>query len=81
MKTIDERNYLSDEGKVFMDKNTKEIMGWGICLGDDDSIENYEEMDCPEEYKGNPEYDNAIPEDTEKESQYFNKRKKQMEVK
>ena len=43
MKTINDRHYLSDEGKVFIHKETKDIMGWGICLGDNDSIENYEE--------------------------------------
>ena len=63
MKTINERNYLSDEGKVFHNKETKVIMGWGICLGTTDSIENYEEIDCPEEYKGNRDYDNTVKEE------------------
>ena len=62
MKTIDEKNYLSDAGKVFINKTTQEIMGWGICLGDEDSIDNYEEVDCPEEYKGNQDYDNTVKE-------------------
>lgn len=62
MKTTGNRNYLSDNGKVFQNKDTKDIMGWGICLGDNDSIDNYEEIDCPEEYKGNREYDNTIEE-------------------
>lgn len=60
MKTINEKNYLSDKGKVFISKNTQEIMGWGICLGNNDSIDNYEEVDCPEEYKGDHDYDNTI---------------------
>ena len=63
MKTINDRNYLSDEGKVFQHKESKNIMGWGLCLGDIDSIENYEEIDCPEEYKGNPDYDNTVKEE------------------
>ena len=63
MKSINERQYLSDEGKVFIHKETNEIMGWGICLGDNDSIDNYEEIDCPEEYKGNQDYDNLIDEE------------------
>ena len=60
MKQIDERNYLSDEGKVFMEKETDIICGWGICLGLNDSIKNYEEIDCPEKYKGNENYDNTV---------------------
>ena len=60
MKTVNEKNYLSDKGKVFIHKESQEIMGWGICLGDNDSIDNYEELDCPEEYKGNQDYDNTI---------------------
>lgn len=60
MKTINEKNYLSDEGKVFQHKDTKIILGWGICLGDNDSIDNYIEIECPEEYKGNKDYDNSV---------------------
>jgi hypothetical protein len=60
MKTIDSRNYLTDEGKVFIHKDTKNIMGWGICLGENDTIDNYDEADCPEEYKGNEDYDNTV---------------------
>ena len=66
MKSINERQYLSDEGKVFIHKETNEIMGWGICLGDKDSIENYEEVDCPDEYKGNRDYDNTVKEEDRK---------------
>ena len=68
MKTINDRQYLSDEGKVFIHKKTNEIMGWGICLGDNDSIDNYEEIDCPEEYKGNQDYDNTIKKEEKKTS-------------
>ena len=60
MRQIDEINYLTDEGKVFVHKETDDIMGWGICLGEDDSIENYNEVDCPEEFKGNENYDNTL---------------------
>ena len=60
MKIIDSINYLTDEGKVFIHKDTHDIMGWGICLGENDSIYNYDEVDCPEEYKGNRDYDNTV---------------------
>ena len=60
MKIIDSINYLTDEGKVFIHKDTKNIMGWGICLGENDTIDNYDEVDCPEEYKGNRDYDNTV---------------------
>ncbi len=63
MKTADNRNYLSDEGKLFIHKVTNDIMGWGICLGNNDSIDNYEEVDCPDEYKGNKDYDNTVKEE------------------
>jgi hypothetical protein len=73
MKKIDDNNYLSDEGKVFSHIETNEIMGWGICLGDNDSIDNYIEIDCPEEYKGNRDYDNLA----EKKSVTYKLRKKE----
>jgi hypothetical protein len=60
MKQINENDFLSDEGKVFKHKESNEIMGWGICLGEGDVIENYEEIDLPEEFKGNADYDNTI---------------------
>jgi hypothetical protein len=60
MKIINNIEYLSDEGKVFKNKETNKIMGWGICLGENDSIDNYIEIDCPEEYKGNRDYDNTV---------------------
>lgn len=60
MKQIDEINYLSDEGMVFKQKETGIIYGWGISLGLNDTIDNYEEVDCPEEYKGDEAYDNTI---------------------
>ena len=77
MKTINERNYLSDEGKVFMHKEKKEIMGWGICLGDNDSIENYEEVDCPEEYKGQKDYDNTVKEERISDKRINNNKKEE----
>lgn len=66
MKQIDEINYLSDEGKVFVQKETGIIYGWGISLGLNDSIDNYEEVDCPEEHKGDRDYDNTIKEEQPK---------------
>ena len=60
MNKIDDRQYLSDEGKVFKNKFSNDIFGWGICLGNNDSIDNYIEIDCPEEYKGNQDFDNLI---------------------
>lgn len=64
MKQINEMNYLSDDGKVFIQKATGIIYGWGISLGENDSINNYEEVDCPEMYKGNQDYDNTIKKET-----------------
>ena len=60
MKQIDEINYLSDEGMVFRQKETGIIYGWGISLGLNDIIDNYEEINCPEKYKGNEAYDNTL---------------------
>lgn len=60
MRQINETNYLSDEGMVFRQKSTNVIYGWGISLGLNDTIDNYEEVDCPEEYKGNEAYDNTL---------------------
>lgn len=63
MKQINEMNYLSDEGMVFKHKETGVIYGWGISLGVNDSIDNYEEVECPEIYKGDKNYDNTIKEE------------------
>ena len=63
MKQINETNYLSDEGMVFKQKETGVIYGWGISLGVNDSIDNYEEVECPEIYKGDKNYDNTIKEE------------------
>ena len=60
MKQINETNYLSDEGMVFRQKETGIIYGWGISLGLNDIIDNYEEINCPEKYKGNKAYDNTL---------------------
>lgn len=73
MKQIDEINYLSDEGKVFEQKETGLIYGWGISLGLEDSIDNYEEVDCPEEYKGNRDYDNTIKNERPEKKEQINK--------
>ena len=54
MKQIDNRNWLADEGKVFQQTSTGAIYGYGICLGDEDSIDNYQEIDNPD--PNNPEY-------------------------
>lgn len=66
MKQLNEKNYLSDDGKVFVQKETGIIYGWGISLGLEDSIDNYEEVECPEEHKGNRDYDNTIKEEQPK---------------
>ena len=47
MKTTDNINYTCDEGKVFRHKEEGVIMGAGLSLGEEDSIENYEEIDDP----------------------------------
>ena len=60
MIQVDKINYLSEEGKVFKNIHSNIIFGWGICIGENDSIENYVEIDCPIEYKGNIDYDNTI---------------------
>ena len=45
---------------IFRQKETGIIYGWGISLGLNDIIDNYEEIDCPEKYKGNEAYDNTL---------------------
>lgn len=60
MITKDYINYEADKGKVFVRKADGLVMGWGLGLGSADSIDNYEETDCPEEYKGMEDYDNTI---------------------
>jgi len=42
------------ENKVFQHKETKEIFGYGICVAEGDSIDNYMEFDNPD--PNNPEY-------------------------
>ena len=63
MKTTDRINYIADEGKVFVRKSDGEVMGFGLGLGSSDSIENYDEVECPAEYKGIEGYDNTISDD------------------
>lgn len=60
MKTKDRINYVADEGKVFARKSDREVMGFGLGLGSSDNIDNYEEIECPSEYKGIEGYDNTI---------------------
>ena len=50
MRTENNKLYFSDEGKVFVRKSDNFIMGSGLDLGENDSIENYEEQDAPEGY-------------------------------
>lgn len=54
MKQENSNSYLADNGKVFQNKDTKEIYGYGICLAEGDSIDNYIEIDNPD--PNNPEY-------------------------
>lgn len=65
MKTTDYINYEADKGKVFVRKADGLVMGWGISLGSADSIDNYDEVDCPDEFKGVDGYDNTTDESDE----------------
>lgn len=47
MRTEDNKLYLCDEGKIFIRKSDGDIMGDGMDLGINDSIDNYEEIDDP----------------------------------
>lgn len=74
MVKIDEYRYQADNGKFIVRKADGFIMGWAICLGDTDTIDNYTEVEYTEQsYKefyesiGQP-----IPE--EKESEHKPKR-------
>lgn len=60
MKTRDKINYTAEEGKVFIRKSDNQVMGYGLGLGSLDNIDNYEEIDCPEEFVGKEGYDNTI---------------------
>lgn len=62
MKTKDYINYEADKGKVFIRKADNLIVGYGLGLGKHDSIDNYEEIDLPSEYKGIEGYDNTYEE-------------------
>lgn len=48
MKQISTITFESDADKVFENINTKERT-WGICLGVDDSIDNWSEVPATEE--------------------------------
>ena len=65
MKTADYINYEADKGKVFVRKADGLVMGWGLGLGSADSIDNYDETDCPDEFKGVDGYDNEMDESYE----------------
>ena len=39
---------MCDEGKTFRHKENGMIMGNGLSLGENDSIDNYEEVDDPD---------------------------------
>ena len=43
MKQIDERRFTAEENKTFVHKVTKDRIGNGIYIGENDSIENYTE--------------------------------------
>jgi len=45
------RFYKADDGKMIFRKSDGKIMGDGICLGDNDSIDNYEEREVIEEVR------------------------------
>lgn len=47
MVVTDNINYICDDGKIFRHKVSHEIMGTKLSLGENDIIENYEEIDNP----------------------------------
>ena len=62
-------HYKAQEGMTYQRKVEGYIMGNELYLGKfidgtDDVIENYEEVDCHEEYKGNKDYDNTVKGET-----------------
>lgn len=63
MNTTDNINYIADEGKVFIRNSDGVIVGWGIGIGGKDNINNYTEIECPQEFKGDGRYDNTIEEE------------------
>ena len=52
--------YQADEGKVFAKKSNGEIVGRIICLGVNDSIDNYEEVDEPLQSTDNDTEEEAV---------------------
>lgn len=50
MITTDNINYIADEGKIFQRKSDGFLMGKGLSLGKSDLIDNYLEIDTPEDY-------------------------------
>lgn len=53
------RNYIAEDGMFIIRKEDDFIMGWEICLGDNDVIDNYyeREYDDEEYYKFCIDYD------------------------
>lgn len=49
MKQHNEHYFTADEGKTIVRKSDQFVMGTGIDLGVNDSIENYEEVELTEE--------------------------------
>lgn len=43
------KHYKAENEKLFRNKITQEIVGKELFLAKDDNIENYEEVDIPEE--------------------------------
>ena len=50
MKTTDNRHYYADDNKVLVRISDDFIMGTGLDLGVEDSIDNYREDPMPEGY-------------------------------
>lgn len=55
MKKIKENIFIASEGKVLSRKADGVIIGESIAIYGDDSIDNYDEIDMPEEYKAKKE--------------------------
>lgn len=49
MKQHNDHYFTADDGKTIVRKEDQFVMGTGIDLGDNDSIDNYEEVELTEE--------------------------------
>ena len=49
MVKIDEYRYQADNGKFIVRKTDNFIMGEAICIGDEDTVDNYTEVEYTEE--------------------------------